>query len=173
MAAAAPSAASPFFWRAKATRCSCKSLFLQIKEARTSVLEPFAGKSVYQNHGERVVVGQRVMQTASDIFLGWTVGEGGRHFYVRQLHDLKIKPVIAIMRPDNLIHYGAICGWALARAHARSGDAAVLAGYMGKSAVLDNAIADFAEAYADQNERDHTALIAAARAGRIEMRTEM
>lgn len=148
-------------------------LFLQIKEARASVLEPFAGKSVYQNHGERVVVGQRVMQTASDIFLGWTVGERGRHFYVRQLHDLKLKPVIEVMKPENLIRYGAICGWALARAHARSGDAAVLAGYMGKSAVLDNAIADFAEAYADQNERDHVALVAAARAGRIEVRTEV
>jgi len=113
------------------------------------------------------------MQTASDIFLGWTVGEGGRHFYVRQLRDLKLKPVIEVMKPQNLIRFGAVCGWGLARAHARSGDAAVLAGYMGKSAVFDNAIADFSEAYADQNERDHAAMVAAARAGRIEAQTEV
>jgi len=148
-------------------------LFLQIKEARRSVLEPFAGKSVYANHGERVVVGQRVMQTASDIFLGWTVGDAGRHFYVRQLRDLKLKPVIEVMRPENLIRFGTVCGWALARAHARSGDTAVLSGYMGKSAIFDNAVADFAEAYADQNERDHAAMVAAARAGRIEVRTDV
>lgn len=147
-------------------------LFLQVKEARSSVLEPFAGKSVYENRGQRVVVGQRVMQAASDIFLGWTHGDKGRHYFVRQLRDVKISPVIEIMKPQNLIRYGAICGWVLARAHARSGDAAVLSGYMGKSDTFDKAIAEFAVAYANQNERDHAALVAAVRAGRIEVSTE-
>ena len=146
--------------------------FLQIKEARRSVLEPFAGKSAYSNPGERVVVGQRLMQAASDIFLGWTSGENGRHFYVRQLRDVKIKPVIEILKPPNLVQYAEACGWALARAHARSGDPALLAGYMGKRATLENAVTDFAVAYADQNERDHAALVAAVRSGRIEARTD-
>jgi len=147
-------------------------LFLQIKEARSSVLEPFAGKSVYHHRGERVVVGQRLMQAASDIFLGWTFGDKGRHFYVRQLRDVKIKPMVELMTPQHLIAYAGLCGWALASAHARSGDPAALAGYMGNSAAFDEAIADFAVAYADQNERDHAALVAAVRAGRIEVQTE-
>jgi uncharacterized protein (DUF2252 family) len=147
-------------------------LFLQIKEARESVLEPFAGKSSYKHRGERVVIGQRLMQAASDIFLGWTFGDKGRHFYMRQLLDVKIKPMVELMKPMNLIGYGSLCGWALARAHARSGDPATLAGYMGQNDTLDEAIADFAVAYADQNERDHAAMIAAARARRIEVRTE-
>jgi hypothetical protein len=109
------------------------------------VLEPFAGKSVYANHGERVVVGQRLMQAASDIFLGWTSGEEARHCYVRQLRDIKIKPLVEIMKPADLVSYAEACGWALARAHARSGDAAVLAGYMGKGGTFDEAIADFGE----------------------------
>src|SRR5262249_35007705 len=137
-----------------------------------SVLEPFTRKSQYQNHGQRVVVGQRMMQAASDIFLGWTHGDRGRHYYVRQLRDMKISPVIEVMKPRNLFNYGTLCGWVLARAHARSGDTAVLSGYMGKSDAFDDAVADFAEAYADQNERDHAALVAAARAGRIEVLTE-
>jgi Uncharacterized protein conserved in bacteria (DUF2252) len=112
------------------------------------------------------------MQAASDIFLGWTHDDRGRHFFVRQLRDMKIKPVVEIMEPLNLIRYAELCGWVLARAHARSGDAAALAGYMGKGDTFDEAIADFAEAYADQNERDHKALVAAARAGRIEVRAE-
>jgi len=146
-------------------------LFLQFKEAHGSVLEPFAGKSEYANHGERVVTGQRLMQAASDIFLGWTTGEEARHFYVRQLRDIKIKPLVEIMEPSDLVSYAAACGWALARAHARSGDAAVLAGYMGKRIVFDEAVTDFAVAYADQNERDHEALVRAVRAGRIEAKT--
>jgi uncharacterized protein (DUF2252 family) len=147
-------------------------LFLQLKEARHSVLEPFAGKSAYANQGQRVVAGQRLMQAASDIFLGWTDGEGGRDFYVRQLRDVKITPMIELMKPRNLVNYARACGWVLARAHARSGDAAVLAGYLGKSETFDDAIATFAIAYADQNERDHAALVAAVRAGRIEARTD-
>jgi uncharacterized protein (DUF2252 family) len=152
--------------------CEGDSLFLQIKEARSSVLEPFTRKSVYDNEGQRVVVGQRLMQAASDIFLGWTEGDRGRNFYIRQLRDMKIKPVIEVMEPVNLVNYGTRCGWALARAHARSGDAAALAGYMGKSTAFDKAITAFAVAYADQNERDHKALLAAVRAGRLEARTE-
>jgi uncharacterized protein (DUF2252 family) len=143
-------------------------LFLQIKEALDSVLEPYAGKSRFKNRGERVVVGQRLMQSASDIFLGWTEGEGRRHFYFRQLRDVKIKPVIEIMKPAELTNFAVGCGWALARAHARSGDAGLLAGYMGKSDTLDEAIGDFAVAYADQNERDHAALVAAVRKGRVQ-----
>src|SRR5262249_42719325 len=146
-------------------------LFLQFKEAHSSVLEPFAGKSVYANHGERVVTGQRLMQAASDIFLGWTTGEEARHFYVRQLRDIKIKPVVEIMEPPDLVGYAEVCGWALARAHARSGDAAVLAGYMGRGATFDEAVADFALAYADQNERDYRELVKAVRAGRIKVKT--
>ena len=146
-------------------------LFLQFKEAHSSVLEPFAGKSAYANHGERVVMGQRLMQAASDIFLGWTTGGEARHFYVRQLRDIKIKPLVEIMEPPDLLSYAEACGWALARAHARSGDAALLAGYMGKGATFDEAIADFAVAYADQNERDHQELVKAVRADRIKVKT--
>jgi uncharacterized protein (DUF2252 family) len=146
-------------------------LFLQFKEAHSSVLEPFAGKSVYANHGERVVIGQRLVQAASDIFLGWTTGDEARHFYVRQLRDIKIKPMVEVMEPPDLVNYAEACGWALARAHARSGDAAVLAGYMGKGSTFDEAIADFAVAYADQNERDHQELAKAVRAGRIKVKT--
>jgi len=145
-------------------------LFLQFKQARQSVLEPYAGASPFNHSGQRVVVGQRLMQSASDMFLGWYTGRGGNHFYVRQLSDAKIKPVIEIMKPQNLLSYASVCGWALARAHARSGDAAVLTGYLGSSSAFEDAIADFSEAYADQNERDHAALVAAVRAGRIEAR---
>ena len=146
------------------------SLYLQVKEGRASVLEPFAGASRYDNCGQRVVVGQRLMQSASDIFLGWTRGDRGRNFYVRQLHDWKIKPALELMRPRNLRRYGEICGWALARAHARSGDAAALSGYMGRNASFDAAIGRFALAYARQNESDYEAFIEAARKGRIESR---
>jgi len=147
-------------------------LFLQVKEARASVLEPFAGKSAYANRGQRVVNGQRLMQSASDLFLGWTQIDDGRHFYVRQLRDMKIKPMVEIFSPSLMEQYAALCGWALARAHARSGDAATLSGYLGKSDSFDTALASFALAYADQNEHDHDALRKAVRQGRVEAVTE-
>ena len=147
-------------------------LFLQFKQARQSVLEPYAGASPFEHAGQRVVVGQRLMQAASDMFLGWytAAGRDARHFYVRQLADAKIKPVIEIMKPQNMMNYATLCGWALARAHARSGDAAVLTGYLGTSTAFEDAMADFSVAYADQNERDHAALVAAVRAGKVEVR---
>ncbi len=148
-------------------------LFLQFKQARQSVLEPYAGASPFNHSGQRVVVGQRLMQAASDMFLGWYTGRGsnaGIQFYVRQLADAKIKPVVEIMKPQNLKGYAGLCGWALARAHARSGDAAVLTGYLGSSTAFEDAIADFSVAYADQNERDHAALVAAVRSGKVEAR---
>jgi uncharacterized protein (DUF2252 family) len=148
-------------------------LFLQVKEARASVLEAYAGKSAYPNHGERVVMGQRLTQPASDIFLGWTVGEvAPAHFYVRQLRDLKVKIVVETMDQVSLIDYGTLCGWVLARAHAKAGDAVKIAAYLGRKSVFDEAIGDFAEAYADQNERDHAALVEAVKDGRIEATTD-
>ena len=147
-------------------------LLLQVKEARASVLEPYVGKSGYANHGQRIVVGQRLMQSASDIFLGWAEGKRGRHFYVRQLRDMKLKPLVEIFDPTTMLDYGALCGWTLARAHARSGDAAMIAGYAGKSEVLDEAIARFSMSYADQAERDHAAFMNAIRKGRIEVQME-
>jgi uncharacterized protein (DUF2252 family) len=145
-------------------------LFLQLKQARQSVLEPYAGASPYPHAGQRVVVGQRLMQAASDMFLGWYDRAGliGQYFYVRQLRDVKIKPVVEIMKPNNLNGYAQLCGQALARAHVRSGDAVVLSGYMGTSSSFENALADFSVAYAEQNERDHEALVEAVREGRIE-----
>ena len=142
-------------------------LFLQFKEARESVLEPYAGRSAWKHRGARVVVGQRIMQAASDVFLGWATWEDGRHMYMRQLADVKIKPVIEVMKPVNLCRYARACGWALARAHARSGDAVILSSYMGKGEAFEDALSAFAVAYADQNERDHTKLLAAIRSGRI------
>ena len=147
-------------------------LFLQIKEAHPSVLEPFAGKSVYANHGERVVVGQRLMQSASDIFLGWTHGKAGRHFYIRQLRDMKMKALVEIFNRPTMMDYARLCGWTLAAAHARSGDPAMIAGYMGKSNVFDKAVARFSVAYADQAERDHSAFKNAVRKGRITVEME-
>jgi uncharacterized protein (DUF2252 family) len=147
-------------------------LFLQIKQANASVLEPYAGKSLHSNHGQRVVVGQRLMQAASDIFLGWTQGRGGRHFYVRQLRDMKLSVLIESFDAVLLREYAAMCGWALARAHARSGDAAMIAGYMGSGSMFDEAICDFAVDYADQAEQDHQAFVKAVREGRVEARME-
>lgn len=149
-------------------------LFLQFKQARPSVLEPYAGASPFSHAGQRVVVGQKLMQAASDMFLGWYTGTGEekRQFYVRQLSDAKIKPVIEVMKPANLKNYATLCGRALARAHIRSGDAAVLSGYMGQSSAFEDALADFSVSYADQNERDHAALVAAVRDGRIEAQVE-
>ncbi len=141
-------------------------LFLQVKEARPSVLEAHAGKSQYTNRGQRIVAGQRLMQAASDIFLGWTQ-EGGRHFYVRQLRDIKIKPAIEGADVARLEKYAEWCGWSLARAHAKAGDAARISGYLGTSGRFDAAVARFAVAYAEQNERDHAALLTAIRNGRI------
>jgi uncharacterized protein (DUF2252 family) len=147
-------------------------LFLQVKEAERSVLEDFAGASKYANHGQRVVAGQRLMQAASDIFLGWQRAEvdpdGRPHdFYVRQLRDGKFSADIEALTVAGMRAYGELCGWTLARAHARSGDRIAIAAYLGQSAVFDQAIAEFAAAYADQNERDHQALTAAVASGRV------
>jgi uncharacterized protein (DUF2252 family) len=147
-------------------------LFLQVKEAEQSVLSRFLGASKYANQGQRVVAGQRLMQASSDIFLGWQRTQAGldsrtRDFYVRQLRDWKFSLDIATMLPDGMRAYGEVCGWTLARAHARSGDRVAIAAYLGGADVFDRAIAQFAAAYADQNERDHRALAAAAAAGRI------
>jgi uncharacterized protein (DUF2252 family) len=145
-------------------------LFLQAKEAQTSVLAPYCGRSKYANQGERVVAGQHLMQAESDIFLGWThvTGPDGvdRDYYVRQLKDWKLSVPIEQMIPSGMRAYAQMCGWTLARAHARSGDRVALAAYLGGSAKFDHAIADFAETYADQNERDHAALQAAVKDGK-------
>ena len=143
-------------------------LLLQFKEARPSVLEPYAGKSRYKNQGQRVVVGQRLMQACSDIFLGWTRSRLGRDYFGRQLRDMKFSLPVDGYGARELKHYAKVCGWVLARAHAKSGDAAMISGYLGKSDRFDLAIGAFAEAYADQNERDHAALVAAVKAGRVE-----
>ena len=147
------------------------ALFLQVKEARTSVLEPYAGKSVYKNRGQRVVAGQRLMQSASDLFLGWTM-ESGLHYYVRQLRDVKVSPVVELMDLATMTRYADWCGWALARAHAKSGDSALIGGYVGTSERFDDAVADFAAKYATQNERDHQALLDAIRAGKVPVAQE-
>lgn len=142
-------------------------LFLQVKEARASVLEPYAGRSLHANHGQRVVVGQRIMQAASDVFLGWTRTKTGRDVYVRQLRDMKMSVVIESFDTELLRHYARICAHALARAHARSGDAAMMSGYMGSGQTFDDAIGEFAVEYADQNRRDYRAFVNAIREGRI------
>lgn len=148
-------------------------LFLQYKEARASVLEPYCGRLPFAHDGERVVFGQRLLQAGADIFLGWTTGGfTGRHFYVRQLRDAKIKPTVEIMKPANLRTYATACGWALARAHKRTADAVMLTGYLGASAAFEDAVSAFAARYADHTERDHAALVAAVRAGRLEVRTD-
>lgn len=147
-------------------------LFLQIKEANASVLEPYAGKSVYTNHGERVVRGCLLMQSASDLFLGWTEGERGRHFYARQLRDMKIKPMVELFGPVDMAQYADICGFTLARAHARSGESALISGYLGQSDTFDKAIAAFSIAYADQSEKDHALLMKAVRRGDLEVIVE-
>jgi Uncharacterized protein conserved in bacteria (DUF2252) len=141
-----------------------------MKEAQSSVLERSLGTSRYPNHAQRVVVGQQVMQGASDIFLGWTQSES-RDFYIRQLRDMSRSPRIERMRVSDFITYASLCGWALARAHARSGDPALISGYLGKSNAADQAMAAFAANYADQVERDHAALVAVAKAGRIPLAT--
>ena len=148
-------------------------LFLQFKEARESVLEPYAGASVYPHHGQRVVIGQRLAQPASDVFLGWVTGPRGRQYYVRQLRDAKIKPLIETFDAETLEVYGKACGWALARSHAKAGDAWTISGYLGgKSDDFDTAMGRFAIAYADQAEADHGALKAAVRTGRVQVLRE-
>lgn len=144
-------------------------LFLQVKEASESVLAPHAGASEYEQHGERVVQGQRVMQAASDAFLGWVTGSGERHhdFYVRQLRDMKGSAVIETMPPGRLARYGELCGATLARAHARSGDAAKITGYLGDDDTFDRALEHFAVAYANQNDADYAAFTRAADERRI------
>jgi uncharacterized protein (DUF2252 family) len=141
-------------------------LFVQIKEAQASVLEAHVGRSTYRNHGKRVVVGQRSMQAASDIFLGWT-SDGDRDYYVRQLRDMKGSVVLEVLDQADLLQYAGLCGGTLAQAHARTGDAAAIAGYLGGTDRFDGAVVAFAEAYAAQTERDHAALAAAVAAGRI------
>jgi uncharacterized protein (DUF2252 family) len=143
-------------------------LLLQFKEARRSVLEPYAGKSVYDNQGQRVVCGQRLTQSSSDILLGWTRSILGRDFFVRQLRDMKLSLPVEGASPALLKRYAEYCGWTLARAHAKSGDAATISGYLGKTDNFDKAVGAFALAYAEQNERDHAALVAAVKAGRVE-----
>ncbi|MGO9504968.1 MAG: DUF2252 domain-containing protein [Streptosporangiaceae bacterium] len=144
-------------------------LFLQIKEATASVLEPYLGKSQYRQHGERVVQGQRMMQAASDIYLGWTKGlDVRRHYYWRQLRDMKGSVEAELLRPPGLALYARICGWTLARAHARSGDAVAMAAYLGESDSFDRSITDFSERYADQNERDYEEFVNAVKSGRLQ-----
>ncbi len=147
-------------------------LFLQLKEAQESVLAPFAGPSEHDHQGKRVVMGQRLTQAAADPFLGWTSGIGingtaGKHYYVRQLRDMKGSMSVPLMDPLQLDYYGRLCGWALARAHARTGRASVISGYLGTGEVFDHAIADFAMAYANQNDQDYQRLLEAVSAGRV------
>ena len=144
-------------------------LFLQIKEATASVLEEHLGKSRYEQHGERVVQGQRMMQAASDIYLGWTKGvDVNRHFYWRQLRDMKGSVLVELMTPLGLTFYARTCGWTLARAHARSGDPVAIAECLGGSDAFDRSITDFCQRYADQNERDYQEFVTAVRSGRLE-----
>jgi uncharacterized protein (DUF2252 family) len=142
-------------------------LFLQAKEAQASVLERFLKPSPYPSHGERIVTGQRRLQATSDILLGWTIGAGGRHIYVRQLQDQKGVAVVEAMTADDLEEWGELCAWALARGHARSGDPALIAGYLGDGASFAHAAGDFAATYADQTERDLATFKAAIKAGKI------
>jgi uncharacterized protein (DUF2252 family) len=152
-----------------------EALLLQAKQAGPSVLTGYAGESDYSNDGERVVAGQHLMQASSDIFLGWLRARptGGRYtdYYLRQLRDWKLSAVVEEMVPQGMEQYARWCGWTLARAHARSGDRIAIAAYLGKSPKFDNAIADFAETYADQNERDHAALVNAVEAQKVEAQT--
>ena len=151
-------------------------LFLQAKEAQSSVLEPFVGKSEFANHGQRVVEGQRLMQSASDIFLGWIHTDEGldgqpRDFYLRQLWDAKGSAIVELMEPNAMLAYGQLCGMTLAKGHARSGDPIAISSYLGKSDVFDRAMAAFAETYADQNERDYDTLKKAVASGAVKAET--
>ncbi|MGO9431371.1 DUF2252 family protein [Rhodoblastus sp.] len=145
---------------------------MQVKEANASVLEAYAGKSVYPHHGQRVVEGQRLMQPASDLFLGWVTGPENRHFYVRQLRDVKLSPLVETYDAEMLTIYGKACGWVLARAHAKAGDPWTISGYLGKGSDFDEAMGRFALSYADQAEQDHAALKSAVSAGIIDVELE-
>jgi uncharacterized protein (DUF2252 family) len=142
-------------------------LLLQVKEARPSVLAPYAGKSKFSHQGERIVVGQRLMQSASDMMLGWTTGQNKLHYYLRQLRDMKFSLDISIMKPIQLSRYAEVCGWTLARAHARSGDASMIYGYLGKSDTFDRAIGTFARLYAEQAKKDYEIFMNAIESGEI------
>jgi hypothetical protein len=146
--------------------------FLQVKQANASVLEAYAGKSVYAQHGERVVQGQRLMPPASDLFLGWVIGPEGRHVYIRQLRDVKLSLLVETYDAEMLSIYGKACGWALVRAHAKAGDPWTISGYLGNGGQFDDAMGKFALAYADQAERDHAALKAAVRTGIVDVQLE-
>jgi uncharacterized protein (DUF2252 family) len=152
-------------------------LFMQAKEAEASVLEPYVGESEFKNHGERVVEGQWLMQASSDILLGWLPALGfdeqERDFYVRQLWDGKRSVEVETLAPEGLEIYGRVCGWTLARAHARSGDRIAIASYLGKGDTFDRAVAEFSELYADQNELDYAALADAVKSGSIEAETDL
>lgn len=143
-------------------------LFLQVKEATPSVLEGYLADSIYRRHGRRVVEGQRLMQASSDIFLGYSPGEEGRHFYWRQLRDMKGSFDVEVMEPSGMGVYARVCGWTLAHAHARAGDPIAISGYLGSGDVFDRAIEGFASAYADQNERDYATYLAAIELGRVQ-----
>jgi hypothetical protein len=149
-------------------------LFLQFKQARPSVLEPYCGIGPWEHAGKRVVMGQKAVQAAGDMFLGWATSAGKNrfHYYFRQLSDAKIKPVVEIMKPFNLKNYAGLCGRVLARAHSRTTDPVVLSGYLGKSTSFEDALAEFSVAYAEQNNKDHAALVEAVRQGRIEAQSE-
>jgi uncharacterized protein (DUF2252 family) len=147
-------------------------LFIQAKEARKSVLEAYAGKSIYPNNGQRVVYGYRLLQPFSDPFLGWSAGQGGRHLFFRQLRDIKISIKVETFGKSEMLSYADWCGQALALSHARSGDSAMLSGYMGSNDTFDQAIAEFSFAYADQNEKDHNSLLKAIKSGKIEAEYE-
>jgi uncharacterized protein (DUF2252 family) len=142
-------------------------LFLQVKEARASVLEPYTAPSVFSNHGQRIVNGYRLMQPASDMFLGWTQGAGGRHFFLRQLRDIKISPRVETFGRAEMGLYATWCGRALALSHARAGSSVQLSGYLGAGDAFDTALAAFSVAYADQNEKDYAAFRRAIRAGTV------
>jgi hypothetical protein len=150
-------------------RDSADPLFLQVKEATTSVLEEHLPKSRYNTPGQRVVEGQRLMQATSDIFLGWTRGvQADRYYYWRQLRDMKASALVELMSPFAMTFYARMCGWTLARAHARSGDPIAVAEYLGPDGTVDKAIADFSARYADQNQRDYDAFVKAIADGRIQ-----
>jgi len=148
-------------------------LLLQLKEAGKSVLAPVAGRSRYDQHGQRVVEGQQLLQASSDIFLGWTRvhAEDGvlRDFYIRQASDWKVSAAVGKQDPPTMAIYAQICGWTLARGHARSGNRVAIAGYLGRGDTFDVAVTEFAEAYADQNELDYQRFVEAAREGRIQV----
>jgi len=147
-------------------------LFLQIKEARQSVLAPYAGKSKYANNGERIVRGYRMMQPASDIFLGWSQGRGGRQFFIRQLRDVKIKPLVETWDGPSMEFFAEWCGHALALSHARCADPSIISGYLGKSDTFDKALVSFSVDYADQNERDHATFLRAIKTGKLKAQYE-